>query len=396
MSEFGIFMLTFAVFAVLLMLIKAISLFEQWREHHGGSWLWAIKKRTQTPLSVALDTDSPALTGSQTLQALDSETWLAALLQAAHLLFVGHSRGGKTTLVHELATRLALAGMRVIVGDPDAAPGLWLGCAVYGYGNDFAAISAVLKTIDIEMERRRDLRGHGVQRSFEPFYLVLDEYRDVAQYCDEARALVEDMLRRGGKLDMHLLIGVQDKQVKTMGLEGQGDLRRNFTWMVEVRRDSAGQRWVTLTDPNDEDTALTYRMPQLADLDALVEAAASRLGAVQPVGQVGDRSSELSSLLGRPPGKDSRNDLVTDERAANEPFRASDKHVTNKNAVGNVAITAAEAAQIAVLLTKYAPSDVAKKLYGYTPSRYGEFKAKVDAVRAMLKERSTGEPSGDL
>jgi hypothetical protein len=199
--------------------------------------------------------------------------WLTTLLDALHLLFIGHSRGGKTSVVHELAIRLAQQGCRVIVGDPDAAPGLWSGCEVFGYGDDFVAISEALTHVRAEVERRRELRGRGIQRRFEPLYLVLDEYRDVSQFCEEARPLVEDILRRGGKLDIHLMLGVQDKQVKTMGLEGQGDLRKNFTYTVEIRRDpQSGQRWATISDPNGDETPETHRVPQLPDLDALVEA----------------------------------------------------------------------------------------------------------------------------
>lgn len=205
----------------------------------------------------------------------NSEDWLRLLLDALHLLIIGHSRGGKTTLIHELATRLAKHGTRVVVCDLDAAPGLWAGCEVYGYKNDIAAINDALASIRAEVEQRRTRRGEGIQRTFKPLYLIIDEYQDVGRspLCPEARPLVEDILRRGGKLNLHLLIGVQDKQVRTMGFEGQGELRRNFTYVVEVRRDRHLMRWATLIDPNEEENTQTYLIPALPDLDKLVEAA---------------------------------------------------------------------------------------------------------------------------
>lgn len=207
-------------------------------------------------------------------QPIVNAAWIEDVQRALHLLVIGHSGGGKTTLIHELATEQATKDYRVIVCDPDAAPGLWFGCRVYGNGNDFNAITKALTTIKAEVTKRRALRGEGVQRSFEPIYLVIDEYQDVVQSCPDARPLVEDILRRGRKLGIHLFIGVQDKAVKTMNFEGQGDLRRNFTWIIEVKQANDGRRIATLTNPNDDDHALTYVVPQLPDLDKLVESAA--------------------------------------------------------------------------------------------------------------------------
>jgi hypothetical protein len=168
--------------------------------------------------------------------------------------------------------RRAELGQRVIVCDPDAAPGLWPGCEVYGYGNDFTAISRALKVVAQEVERRRKLRGSGQQRSFEPMHLVIDEYQDTATDCPIAKELVEDVLRRGRKLGVHLVIGVQDKLVKTMGFEGKGDLRKNFSYVIELRKDRNDQRWATLT-ASGEDEGVTYPVPALPDPEKLIEQA---------------------------------------------------------------------------------------------------------------------------
>jgi hypothetical protein len=255
--------------------------------------VWASNHRAhrQRALRTARNDQRPLLSVSAGLhpaatqaQHADSHTWLAQLVQALHLLVIGHSQGGKTTLIHELATRLAAAGTQVIVCDLDAAPGLWPGCTVHGYANDLTAINQALGDVRVEVERRRRLRGSGRQRTFSPLYLVIDEYQDVgrAPACPEARPLVEDILRRGAKLNLHLIIGVQDKQVKTMGFEGQGDLRRNFTFVVEVCADRKGRRWATLTDPSDDEATVTYEVPQLARLDHLVEAALQWIAHITP------------------------------------------------------------------------------------------------------------------
>lgn len=200
----------------------------------------------------------------------DSERWLEMLLAALHLLCIGHTGGGKTTLVHWLVTRRAQAGERVIVCDPDAAPGLWPACEVYGYGNDFPAINRALGEVAREVEQRRKLRGSGRQRLFTPLHLVIDEYQDTTADCPLAQELVEDVLRRGRKLGVHLIIGVQDKLVKTMGFEGKGDLRKNFSYVVELRKDRDGQRWATLTATGDAG-GITFCVPVLPDPELLVQ-----------------------------------------------------------------------------------------------------------------------------
>lgn len=218
----------------------------------------------------AAEAELAALRGAEPVAIEDDGAWLDRLVRALHLLFIGHTGGGKTTLVHWLATRRAELGAQVIVCDPDAAPGLWPKCDVYGYGNDFTAINKALGMVAQEVERRRKLRGSGQQRQFPPLHLVIDEYQDTATDCPLAKELVEDVLRRGRKLGVHLVIGVQDKLVKTMGFEGKGDLRKNFSYVVELRKDRSDQRWATLTATGD-DEGVTYRVPDLPDPEKLIE-----------------------------------------------------------------------------------------------------------------------------
>jgi hypothetical protein len=129
----------------------------------------------------------------------------------------------------------------VVVCDPDAAPGLWPGCRVAGAGDDYPAIVQMLASVRALVEQRRQLRAAG-RRQFAPLYLVIDEAQDVIREVDGARDLVETVLRRGGKLGIHLVVGVQDRQVKTLGMEGASQLLINFGHVVTVRRLPAGHR----------------------------------------------------------------------------------------------------------------------------------------------------------
>jgi hypothetical protein len=196
---------------------------------------------------------------------------LGVLDESLHALLIGYSGGGKTTLMHELAQRWTQRAS-VLVCDPDAAPGLWAGCDVAGAGDDYEGIGAALARVGQLVATRRRARAAGV-RTFAPLYVCIDEYQDVARNVEQARAVVEDVLRRGRKLGVHLVIGVQDKAVKTLGFEGQGDLRRNFTWIAELRQRADGTREARL-QANGDGGWVTLPVPELPDLDALIDQAA--------------------------------------------------------------------------------------------------------------------------
>jgi len=94
-----------------------------WASNHGAHRQRAARVAGGAPLPHA--TAATALSiGAAQPPAVADDRWLVHLLHALHLLVIGHSQGGKTTLIHELATRLAAASVRVIVCDLDAAPGL--------------------------------------------------------------------------------------------------------------------------------------------------------------------------------------------------------------------------------------------------------------------------------
>jgi hypothetical protein len=268
------------------------------------------------------------------------------------------------------------------VCDLDAAPGLWPGCTVHGYANDLAAINQALAQLRLEVEWRRRLRGSGRRRTFSPLYLVIDEYQDVgrAAACPEARPLVEDILRRGGKLNIHLIIGVQDKQVKTMGLEGLGDLRRNFTFVVAVRADRDGRRWARLTDPSDDETIATYEVPQLANLDNLVEAAVQQ----QPAPM---------SPLGQPPIDGDEVAETEDNRTENfgrleTPFPASESDFI----VSDGDFSVEEIAQIAAMIARAdkGKTEVVQAMPRYSGRKHKAYAAYYEQLRAAIDRSPDG------
>lgn len=181
---------------------------------------------------------------------LNGDKLIAYLVQLLHLLVIGQTNGGKTVLIHALATSWAKQGHMVIVCDPDAAPGLYPGCKVYGAGDNYAQIEQALGAVQTGIKQRREQRAKG-KRTFKRVYVIIDEAHDVVKYVTIMEDVIQDMARRGRKINMILVLGVQDKQVKTLRLEGQSQLRRNFTTVQMLYNAIADKRSCIVTEHED-------------------------------------------------------------------------------------------------------------------------------------------------
>lgn len=254
----------------------------------------------------------PATEGAELFDALES---------SPHRLIIGHTRGGKTTLVHHMATAWAARGERVLVADPDAAPGLWPGCEVRGHGDNVAAIGELLQVVAGEVETRRQLRAQGVRR-FEPLHFVVDEAQDVLPVLPGGLELFEDVARRGGKLNIRMTVGVQDKQVKTLGLEGKSEVLRNLQ-VADVLKNREGRRVAVLRDA-ETGQKVSMPIPALLDPESLiVEAPRPAMATTQNLRPVPrpaptDAPLDLSDLL---------NDLLA------QPVTSASESVRNAPAV---------------------------------------------------------------
>jgi len=227
----------------------------------------------------------PALPPSDPVPTLPPDLiWLRRLLFALHALIIGQTRAGKTTITHFIATSRAKLGHRVIVCDPDAAPGMWPGCEVSGYEDDFAAIEQTLQALQPELAARRTARSQRDKARLTPLTLVLSEAGDIMNRCDSARDVFEQVLRRGGKLNISLLADVQDRQRDTLNIPGATHLLKNFEEQVEVYRD-AGQRRVIYQGQD-------FPVPDLPDPEELADTYVQ----THPAGALSDQAT-LADLL---------------------------------------------------------------------------------------------------
>jgi len=136
---------------------------------------------------------------------------------------------------------------------------------VSGYEDDFAAIEQTLQALRPELTARRTARSRRNNARLTPLTLVLSEAGDIMNRCPTARDIFEQVLRRGGKLNISLLVDVQDRQRDTLNIPGATHLLKNFEEQIEVYREAgqrrvryAGQEFPVPDLPNPEELADTY------------------------------------------------------------------------------------------------------------------------------------------
>lgn len=248
---------------------------------------------------------------------------LAALDAEPHRLIIGHTGGGKTTLMHALAIGWAAEKQMVVVFDPDAAPGQWPGCRVAGGGDDYEAIGEGLVIVAKEIKRRRELRAEG-QRTFPPAQILIDEAHDVIAEVPEAKTVMRALGRRGRKLNMHLTLGVQDKQMKTLDLDGETHLLRNFQTVDVMLRDGQRVAVVQRSDGN-----VTMPVPSLYDPEDFI---LSRQADTPSPAAISPDDALLESLLtGSAPGTSS----AASHRPGTRPGTGSESRTSTSTGPGS-------------------------------------------------------------
>jgi energy-coupling factor transporter ATP-binding protein EcfA2 len=236
------------------------------------------------------DTTAPAVVDDQA-QAQAGDIF-ELLTSGRHALIVGHTGGGKSTLLHNLAAAHAQAGADVLVIDVDSIAGKYPGYRVVGCGDDYDGASAGLAIVRRGLEQRRQARRDG-QRQFKRIVVLIDEAQDVVREIDGAWPILEDVIRRGRKLNIFAVIAAQDSQVKNLKLEGKSHLLGNLT-RCDVRR-QAGQRVAVVG--ND-----VYPLPRLRAPDELVRASGTKppkpvSKPVSPGAGFSDETTLLNQLL---------------------------------------------------------------------------------------------------
>lgn len=350
-----------------------------------------------TPRPVAAPAPAPPVRPPVADSAATDELRPAAWLQivtnepdrAPHFVIAGESGTGKTTVAQAM---LAERGGLVAIADPKPTrPGAvkWAGMpyASIGAGGDYRAIEALFVAVLAEVDRRL-AQMRQTRSPFVPLTIICDEWLTLLAKCESAVKLYE-LATIGRELGMRLILLSTSDQVKSLKLDGRGDLRENFRFLRLGDKALGAQ---PACADQDRPACLEWRGKNLPiSLDTIYEraAAAATRADVWP-GVLASRSAPmLGDLL-----VTSLPDRGTELPAELPRVTAAAREVTSELPVTNTEVSPAEVAFIAVKLQLgNTPSQVAKMLPGYSPRNYKDFAAKVAYVKALLDDQGLGEPT---
>lgn len=153
-----------------------------------------------------------------------------------HLILLGATGDGKTTLAEWLHG--GMAGAKVAIhphwqaSDDPSDPADFAYCGqVIGGGRDFKAIAAIMGDLHEEMSDRAKLNKSALRQK--PILAIaIDELPAIAKNCGEAvTEQIISLLFEARKFRMRVVLLAQADSVKILGLEGQGAVRENLTYI---------------------------------------------------------------------------------------------------------------------------------------------------------------------
>ena len=169
-----------------------------------------------------------ALPGPMT-DIMPHEKWFPIACESLHVIVLGESGSGKTTMAKAMAVKAGMAG-KTFACDPHGRMKDWNGVTVIGAGRDYEAIDGFFKGIMAEMDKRYKAYEAGHDH-FERITIFVDETTSIAKKCKLWDSFFADLSCEGRKVEMRLVILIHGKGVKTLKLEGQGDLRHNLQFV---------------------------------------------------------------------------------------------------------------------------------------------------------------------
>ena len=147
--------------------------------------------------------------------------------EAPHVMVVGPTRSGKTTLARAIA---ANTDGKLFVIDPLFQPGNWgdlPAVTVDKETGDYEPIRRAIRGLLAEMHRRGKMLQEG-NREFPKLTILFDEVPDTVAEVKEAGELIRRLGQRGRHSNMHLVGMSQSDRVAAWGIAGYGDVSENF------------------------------------------------------------------------------------------------------------------------------------------------------------------------
>lgn len=329
------------------------------------------------------------------------DEWMRWADEQPHILLSGKTKAGKTHLATAILERRLRAGERVFIIDPHSSG--WLSLPTAGSVSNpnelkFALV-ALLAEYTRRMQEREDYKKshNGLELPHDHFgrmTVLIDEANAIAEQLDTVWSTFAKQLASGSrKVGIALLIMAQSPNVDDIGFSAK--MRNNFaaialdaaTVQSLIDKERSKERTIAMRQAAHD---MTYPAAAfIGDLVWLLDRSELPVGR-QPAGALSlmwggwdyQTGRAVSSLSGDSSGNEP---LPPTTRIGNDVSDLVTSLGADSSAPLPVPVTPAEAAKIAILLAGNPPSEAAKKLDGYSPRKYAEYKAKVDQVVALLE-----------
>lgn len=155
-----------------------------------------------------------------------------------HVLIAGETGSRKTTALRHILERR----QNVVVLDPHDDGQTWPERArIVGGGRDFEAIGAFMEEMQrLLVERYRDRRDGRAE--FEPVTVAVDEMPAIVSALGSGVNVEwSKWLREGRKVGLFFAVATQSTRVRSLGIEGEGDLLENFDFTLVLGKLAVAQ-----------------------------------------------------------------------------------------------------------------------------------------------------------
>ena len=303
------------------------------------------------PLQSVVAEIQPKSALGQDLQTID----LLEAIDGKHVFIIGDTGTGKSSLAQWLAYRL---GGEVTVYDPDASPDEWQGLKVIGRKGNFEGIQEAMEADLEELQRRIELRGESGDKALIGLEstTIAEEFPLLASEVDIASDWLIKHGNRGRKPKRCIIALSQTDAVKSLGIEGEGQARKNFRYVrlgkfavdhAKKLGDASIETWLK---------AGKYR--------CMVEDQPCQLPDTKNYGQVTTQLHQQTGLQ----------DAVTVETTVQQGFQAI---ATAENALSEATIRAVKAC----LEAGFSDTKIVKEILGYQGGQFGRGKQLLEKIK---------------
>lgn len=164
-----------------------------------------------------------------------------------HLAIVGSTGDGKTYTAESLCKKV-FSSARNLVLAPHAKPTDWKGFEVFCQGRNYGSwedeaaeirslkagqkisVASIIRGLELEMDRRYKLYEAG-DENYQPINVIWDETLAALDLIEELAEPMRRLLREARKVRIRLIMLLQDDSVVSLKIQGQGNARKNLTYL---------------------------------------------------------------------------------------------------------------------------------------------------------------------